>query len=590
MKKRVGSNSKSMVKSVNKSARSRNVGGAKMLVRMLRVFCFVTVVYNMAAMMSNNRESLPEHGIVVDTGPNLVDTKPHVAVTMPESLYTESSPSKAESSSIETNTTSVTTTPLPTKKYQLEHNVFQKLIERTTSVINTCHKTHSTDQKQTPTDFDTGVPPLPDRGMHDALQNWIRTNSGTHGRTQNYPVCQLPPSTSCHTSSYSVILMSHTIKDRKRLETMTAAIDDFALRPNTTEIVLVWNAQREVLRDSEDVRVKELLVWDQDTKHPLRIFYSFENGLGNNLMNRYHPSIRPIEEVVMYFDDDGPFFGEPVMDAGLELWKLYSDTQVGCMPRNIRFTSTRMQTLQLNTTTAAMKLEKEYAWETQLSPYDTSHTDTPDRNTPGPTRYPKFTPVCNKETGESVEYNFFDFPHFQANMFLPSGTILHRNFLCFIWHPAFAELRKYVTDHPTHPDDMMVSTLVSHLSGRVLRTFPRRIRNGTKRRLRQNGTRRTEVVEEGAADQQLLDDDGQRRRRLLWQQENWAKMREEALNSIVNYFGSVNPGSVGWCVGTQYEVRKEIRGKVSFNCNPEFPVMEQIPWIDEEGSGYDHCQ
>jgi len=213
-------------------------------------------------------------------------------------------------------------------------------------------------------------------------------------------------------------------------------------------------------------------------------------------------------------------------------------------------------------------------------------------------KYPEFTPVCNKQSGDSVEYNYFDFPHFGAHMFLPSGTILHRNYLCFIWHPVFEELRKYVINHPTHPDDIVVSTLVSHLSGRILRTFPRRIKNAESaeakqrkrteasqkhRKLQQDDSPNLRVLRKG------VDQEGFRRRLGLWNSKNWAKMIEEAMNSIVNYFGSVNPGSVGWCVGTKYEERNK-RGKFSFKCNPEYPDMEQIPWINEDNDLYDHCQ
>ena len=53
-----------------------------------------------------------------------------------------------------------------------------------------------------------------------------------------------------------------------------------------------------------------------------------------------------------------------------------------------------------------------------------------------------FTPTCRERTGDIIEYNYFVFPQFGANMALPSGSIIHRNYLCFIWHPAFEELRQ----------------------------------------------------------------------------------------------------------------------------------------------------
>ena len=66
------------------------------------------------------------------------------------------------------------------------------------------------------------------------------------------------------------------------------------------EIVLVWNAKRSDLLkkstnsiDNSYSVVEDMLQWNVNPTHPFRIFYSFEHGLTNNLLNRYHPSIAP---------------------------------------------------------------------------------------------------------------------------------------------------------------------------------------------------------------------------------------------------------------------------------------------------------
>ena len=99
-------------------------------------------------------------------------------------------------------------------------------------------------------------------------------------------------------------------------------------------MIIVWNSPRDALNQAKDDKEKsyarKLLDWDADPSHPLRIFFSLENGLANNLLNRYHPSIKPKNEVVMLFDDDGPFWSrESMIDTGFELWKRNSDVQVG---------------------------------------------------------------------------------------------------------------------------------------------------------------------------------------------------------------------------------------------------------------------
>jgi hypothetical protein len=230
----------------------------------------------------------------------------------------------------------------------------------------------------------------------------------------------------------------------------------------------------------------------------------------------------------------------------------------------------------------ASELYKTNAWQTHVHPYDTGNVlrmmKSSNLDEPG---YPKFTPICHNQSGDVVEYNYFVFPHFKAHMSLPSGSILHRNYLCFIWHPVFEELRQFILDHPTHPDDMTISTLVSHLSGKPLRTFPRFIKETKHRKLSERN------AEDSELDEQFNPNQG--RRRLLWQQKDWGNMREEAINSIVGYFGSINSGSVGWCVGTEYQQVATGKGNMRFKCEPEFPSLDQIPWLNPGGLGYDQC-
>ncbi len=485
--------------------------------------------------------------------------------------------------------------------YREERNVFQKMLERYQKEAKQCNDIHS-DGKQHPSsnkqkDFDTGVPPLPNNGMSDVLKKWL-----LDGEDQNrgeYPMCELPPTKSCDVDKVSVVLMSHTLDDPKRTRKLMNGIKSLAIRPETAEIILVWNSEKEKLTSSTDYgSAKLLLGWDNDPSHPLRIFYSLENGLENNLLNRYHPMIQPKSNAIMYFDDDGPFFEEGPMKAGFALWKYNSDVQIGSLTRNIRFTSERMDILQKAASDLAAEHYRNNSWQTHIHPYDTDAVQramvkvTNNDNNNNDPAYPQFTPLCRKESGDNVEYNFYIFPNYKAHMSLPSGSILHRNYLCFVWHPLFRDIRQYVLDHPTHPDDMTISTLVSHLSGKPLRTFPRQFKKKKRRIL----TDENELFAESTTlknDMQQHSESGlshgTRRRKLLWQQKDWGKMREEAINSILGYFGSVNPGSVGWCAGTEYEKPATGRGNMRFDCDPEFPEPDMIPWMHEGGLGYDEC-
>ena len=64
-------------------------------------------------------------------------------------------------------------------------------------------------------------------------------------------------------------------------------------------------------------------------------------------------------------------------------------------------------------------------------------------------------------------------------------------------------------------------------------------------------------------------------------------MREQAINSIVGYFGSIHPGTVGWCVGTEL-MKKNNRG-VPYVCRPEKPGLDLIPWSKKGGIGQSQC-
>ncbi|KAL7467775.1 hypothetical protein ACHAXS_008014 [Conticribra weissflogii] len=494
-----------------------------------------------------------------------------------------------------------------------ERSVFQSIIDRVEWTKQLCAVIPS-DQKNTlknPFQPITDLPMLTEGGVGPTLQKWLRDNplssdendkDANNDASKTYPTCHLPPSTSCNTSTYTLIMMSHT----------TARLHDFMnplfvmmeTWPGLTEVIIVWNSPRETLTSvaentdiptpnkkkadqnreiQEQQYASQLLQWHNNSTHPLRIFFSLENGLENNLLNRYHPLLQPKNEAIMYFDDDGPFWSKDAMiTSGFELWKRNSDVQVGAFPRNIRYMSQRMKELGRHGVDSSIQAIASNARGVDLSPQTQSKHHHP----------LTFTPLCRNVTGDTVEYNYFVFPDFDAHVLLPSGTFLHRNFLCFVWHPAFEELRTYVVTHKTYPDDMTVSTLISHLSGRAPRTFPREIAEGVKNSSR-NGRRlmmeydRDERDENEAIENNNPNAVDQSHRRLLWKQKNWGKMREEAVNSLTGYFGSIHPGTVGWCAGTPY-MKKRGRG-VPYVCDPEKPTLDLIPWLQEGGPGFDHC-
>lgn len=458
-----------------------------------------------------------------------------------------------------------------------ERVVFESIIQRVQWTKQQCDDIPANQRNtvQKKLEAATDLPLLLEGGVAPALQTWLQNSPSDAAATatsREYPTCYLPPSKSCNVTTYTLIIMSHTTE---RLQTfmdpMSSMVDSW---PGMTEVIIVWNSPRDTLTNVVNEKEKEyankLLSWDTDTTHPVRIFFSLEHGLTNNLLNRYHPKVKPKNEAVMYFDDDGPFWSkEAMIDGGLELWKRNSNVQVGGFPRNVRFLSSRMKELE------KVGLQQSI----DLIVKDQTNVGVDDGTGP-----PQFTPLCRNVTGDIVEYNYFVFPDYAAHVLLPSGTFLHRNFLCFIWHPAFEELREYVLTHKTHPDDMTVSTLVSHLAGKAPRTFPREVEVKKSRRLL---SEIVSVDNDTTAEEYEQHQPDRSHRRLLWKQKNWGIMREEAINSILGYFGSIHPGTVGWCAGTNYQ--QVNRRGVPFVCRPEKPTSDLLPWLQDGGVGHNQC-
>ncbi len=539
----------------------------------------------------------------------------------------------------------------------------------------------------------SGYPFLPEGGVALAIRKWLQiqnqtqiqnknnqdqiqiqnqtipaqthvTNSPAIPSPSNYcPTCSLPPAKSCHVKNYTVVIMSHD-GDRFRKMAEASLFAKTKSWKGLTELIFVWNSPRSHLEQiaisnnkstingSNDTKsnvtaqfAQQLLRRHDDPADPLRIFFSLEHNLTDNLLNRYHPLLSPRNEALLYFDDDGPFSPFPhgsVMKPALELWKRHSDVQIGGRPRHLSFSSQRIQT--------ALEQEREkhsLKFAIEGNPHKLSRD---------------FAPFCRDGAGgDRATYHRHIFPDFDAYVLLPTGSILHRNYLCFIWHEAFAEMREYVRRHVTRPDDIYVSVLVAQLSGKGARTYARKrsfgggnsvgavdvgggvgygvvvgsgnfggsnnnsefideiLKGSVGNNIRLNAAKAANGTDFGPNDNtndnaisfhesnnddnkhrtdHILNnpnkkyDDRRRHRRLMWESPNWFTYREEAVNSILGYFGSIHPGSVGWCAGTPYMKKSSYKNEsssIGYHCEPEYPPLEYLPWMNEWGIGYRQC-
>jgi hypothetical protein len=137
-------------------------------------------------------------------------------------------------------------------------------------------------------------------------------------QTKDWPVCSLPPEKSCNVTKFSVIFISHTTH---RLREMSGRINRLIKgnHQRIQEIILVWNNDRTALEGDKFGQSNPKN--DGDSTHPLRIFFSFEEGLGNNLLNRYHPKVNPSSPAIFNYEDDGPFWPAFAIESGFQLWR-----------------------------------------------------------------------------------------------------------------------------------------------------------------------------------------------------------------------------------------------------------------------------
>lgn len=423
------------------------------------------------------------------------------------------------------------------------------LLERSIKSMETCSElTKTSTNTEAILQRVTNATLLPENGIINDLSRSISSNYDQR--------CTLPPNKSCNETGWSVIFMAHE-SSGPRPNKMINYMKDLTKLKETREIILVWNG------DNNQSPPHQLLQWDKDDTHPLRIFY---HNFGNNLMNRWHPDLLPKMNALLYFDDDGPFLSHAAILAGFELWKRNSDVPIGSWGRNFRFKNqdTRMtnemqRQIQTSTNMIQQGLQAKH--------------------------HPSFIPIC-RSNGDLLEYNFNDFPQFGAHFFLPSGTFLHKNFLCFIFHPIFQRLRDFVTEHLTHPDDITIFSIIAQVTGKSPKALIRNIDPPV------NNKHLISPLNSGEPGDQIFTINTNRRR-LLWKKyQNWGEMRTEAINSISSYFGNIHPGSVGWCVGTPYFLNRSrvARGiPIKETCTSEHVKWEDVPWVNKDGLGYDQC-
>ena len=418
-----------------------------------------------------------------------------------------------------------------------ENSAFQNIINRTRHNQHRCQSPskESIQESNEPININNHTAHLKPFGFVDAVSNYVRTDPKVIESSYHYK-CELPPENECGETQFSVIFMAY---NPDRLENLSKEIKkmltDDEYSKMVAEVIIVWNGERHI--DETDLG-KKLLELGETL--PLRISYPLKAGFPNDLLNRYHPRLEVKTKAILYYDDDGPFYATRAIRGGFELWKRNSNAQIGAMARKIDLSDRQTQ--------ESLAVSKE-----PNDQFFVSHCPT-----------------------DEVRYNFFTFANFDARMVLPSGSFLHSNYLCFIWHPIFDEIRKYVRSHPVNPDDGTVSMLVSQLSGRAPKVYPRRLPYPDKPRPDQTHRR---LMHGHNWDKKGDAADHERKM-------NWGRLRSDVANSLARYFGSLNSGSLGWCYGTEYHTKNQKNENL---CNPEMARVGMLPWMNSDNSAGGSC-
>lgn len=470
---------------------------------------------------------------------------------------------------------------------------FDAVLERAKRMRQSCEKLSSQEM-----DFSTETlvrnetfASLPSLGIIEALETWKQTSEHPEADEMLIDIedsalnwqCQLPPETECGETKLTVIFMAY---NPDRLNKLSKQVRTFLVDEKwqtlVAEVVLVWNGPRPIEESSEGVQLLKFA-----ESHAFRVVYPLRRGLENDLMNRYHPSVVRVEQTkaILYYDDDGPFYSFEAVQAGFELWKRHPRAQMGAMSRN--FIDSDRQKAEFQ------QLMTEGEGTTPRDKIFVSH--------------------CTN-TDDFVKYDFHYFANFDAHMVLPSGSMLHANYLCFLWHPVLEPIRKFVRAHPVHPDDVTVSMIVSQLAGRAPRTYSRRLNKPKPKdqklhqdRLHQNIHRRLVEEEFDDSENEMEAPQGmipmselQRSRQLMFNinwdakgkgdeelaqmKDFWADLRTQAINTLVRYFGSLSSGSIGWCEGTPF-----YKPKKAGKCDPDMAKQGWLPWMNPDGSPKDSC-
>lgn len=181
-----------------------------------------------------------------------------------------------------------------------EEAAFSNMSERAKQSEATCHKIEEYNRGDVNVKVrtaSTDVKFLPEFGISTAIEKSLKDKN-----VPSWGQCKLPPTKACDSDKVSVILMAYNEEGLTNIVKGLGCCKDSTLYPRRyiDELILVWNGpNRESLESTKSGKTLKSKI--ESGELPMRFFVSSENGLENNLLNRYHPLVNPRNEAVLFF-------------------------------------------------------------------------------------------------------------------------------------------------------------------------------------------------------------------------------------------------------------------------------------------------
>jgi hypothetical protein len=385
-------------------------------------------------------------------------------------------------------------------------------------------------------------------GFMNALNNDLPMLSTTASNSK----CYNAPSTACHVTKYSMIVVTNGTN----LRTLFLNLLSWLTYANVAQLVIVIPPAANATLGEDAKYGQRILAWNADSSHKISVQVS--TSLWTADYSRLLQEDDSNSDAVTWINGDVVDKGNHRgLDAGLELWKRHANGVVASRGWKVSTLSNNQRRLQ------------------QLSNTTTSSISTP--------AFCKDDRITATSVGDDDDISI-------PNL---NGMIVHRNYLCFLAHPVLKNLHRF-TNNNLDEERLAVAMLLQQVSGQLPRLFPTKVRaerTPEKRKLTRDaalqssptgasspsilpmfssgGMRRLFEEEERNVEEDAAEDALTSNSRRLLEVMN-EDLDVDFVTAVAGFFGSLPTKSIGWCDGCADETKSM----------EEVPI-NLIPWMSD---------